>query len=152
MPPVVDEASAPYWEGATRHELVLIRCDDCGHLIHYPFARCPECLSAAVSPVAVRGTGTIVSFTITHRPPAPAFADDLPIRLALVELDAQAGLRVAATMADGEDDPAIGDRVEMAYEDHPAGDGHEAYSLGCFRRLDTGSARPDTPDRPTKDA
>lgn len=143
MPPVVDDASAPYWEGAKRHELVLIRCDDCGHLIHYPFARCPACRSSAVSPATVSSTGTIVSFTITHRPPAPAFADDLPIRLALVELDVQAGLRIAATMSEGEGDPVIGDRVEMVYEDHPAGDGHEAYSLGTFRRLEPGSAQPD---------
>ncbi|MEZ5169982.1 MAG: OB-fold domain-containing protein [Acidimicrobiia bacterium] len=141
VPPLIDESSTPYWEGAKRHELVLVGCDDCGHLIHYPFARCPACHSAAVSPTVVPGTGTVVSHTTTQRAPAPEYADDLPIRLVLVELDVQVGLRVAATIADGEGDPSIGDRVELTYVDHPAGGDHEAYSLGQFRHLPTMSAR-----------
>lgn len=140
VPPVVDESSAPYWAGARRHELVLARCDECGHLIHYPFARCPECLSPSVSPTVVDSTGTVVSYTVTDRAPAPEYVDDLPIRLVLVELDVQEGLRIAATMATGEGDPAIGDRVETVYDDHPAGDGHAAYSLGRFRHLDRDGA------------
>lgn len=135
VPPLVDESSAPYWDGARRHELVLIGCGECGHLIHYPLARCPACLSASVSPTVVNSTGTVVSHTTTHRAPAPEYADDLPIRLVLVELDAQPGLRIAATMAGGENDPSIGDRVELDFVDHPADDGHEAYSLGQFRHL-----------------
>lgn len=127
VPPVVDASSRAYWDGAREHRLVVTACKDCGFLVHYPRARCPRCLSADVEPREVPGHGRVASWTVTHRPPAPAYADDLPIVLVLVELDAQPGLRVAATMAEGEAQPAIGDPVDVVFEDH------DGYTLPRFR-------------------
>lgn len=126
-PPVVDATSRAYWDGAREHRLVLAACRDCGFLVHYPRPRCPRCRSSAVVPREVAGAGRVASWTITHRPPAPDFADDLPIVLVLMELDAQPGLRIAATMAPGEPPPRIGDPLEVVYEDH------DDYTLPRFR-------------------
>jgi uncharacterized OB-fold protein len=136
VPPVVDTSARAYWEGARGHRLVLAACTGCGFLVHYPRARCPRCLSTAIEPREVSGRGRVASWTVTHRPPAPAFAEDLPIVLVLVELDAQPGLRIAATMADGEARPTIGDAVDVVFEDR------DGYTLPRFRLMPSRGASP----------
>jgi uncharacterized OB-fold protein len=136
VPPVVDTSSRAYWDGARAHRLVLAGCTDCGFLVHYPRARCPRCLSTSVEAREVSGRGRVASWTVTHRPPAPAFADDLPIVLVLVELDAQPGLRIAATMAEGEARPAIGDSVDVVFDDR------DGYTLPRFRLTPSRDASP----------
>ena len=72
--------------------------------------RCDACATLAPSaPVSVRGaaartrgrwqpvggTGRVFTWTVTHRPTDPAFADELPYAIVVVELDE--GPRVSAT-------------------------------------------------------
>jgi uncharacterized OB-fold protein len=47
---------------------------------------CPECLSANLQWIKVSGKGTVYSYTIAQAPTHPAFAEDIPYVIAIVEL------------------------------------------------------------------
>jgi uncharacterized OB-fold protein len=79
--------SRPFWEAAAAHRLMLPRCGACGRFWFPPSRRCPHCLSPDVQWVEAKGTGRIYSFVVFHRVYHPAFADDVPYAVAIVELD-----------------------------------------------------------------
>jgi uncharacterized OB-fold protein len=79
--------SAPYWEAAKQHRLELPRCNACGKFWFPPSQRCPHCLAGAFSWQAVSGRGKVFSFVVFHRVYHPAFAQEVPYVVALVELE-----------------------------------------------------------------
>ena len=78
--------SMPFWQAAKRHELHIQRCGSCGAYVFYPREVCAECLSSNLSWVKVSGKGTVYSYTIAQAPTHPAFAEDVPYIVAIVEL------------------------------------------------------------------
>jgi uncharacterized OB-fold protein len=64
--------------------------------VHYPRVRCPHCFSPDLTWHRVDPVGTIYAFTVTHRPTAPMFADDVPQAIAIVELTN--GVRMTTTL------------------------------------------------------
>ncbi len=127
-PDLNDTATAPYWEAAARHELVLPYCDDWGLVFFPPRESCPACWSRDLSWRPVSGTGTVWTFTEVH----VAFyddtwADDVPYVVAVIELDE--GPRLLANIVEPDiDSLAIGDRVEVVFEDRS-----EDVTLPMFR-------------------
>jgi uncharacterized OB-fold protein len=116
--PLVDEESRAYWDGARRHELVILRCARCRFYVHYPRARCPRCDSGDLAPSPVSGRGVVHSYTVTHHRGAPGFENAVPFAVALIELDEQPGLRIVANLLGCE--PAavrIGMPVEVVFQD-----------------------------------
>ncbi len=85
--PEPDEESAPFFEGARRHELMLMRCRSCGAYRLPSRPRCPDCWSTDTEWVRASGNGTLYSFGITHQNLHPAFADEVPYQFAVVELE-----------------------------------------------------------------
>ena len=79
-------ASLPFWAAAKRHELQIQRCGSCGAHIFYPREVCPECLSSDLQWIKVSGKGTVYSYTIAQAPTHPAFAEQVPYVIAIVEL------------------------------------------------------------------
>ena len=79
--------SMPYWEAAKEHRLALPRCDDCEQFWFPPSRTCPHCLSMNFAFKTVSGRGKVFSFVTFHRVYRPAFAEDVPYVVALVELD-----------------------------------------------------------------
>jgi uncharacterized OB-fold protein len=79
--------SAPYWEAAKKHRLELPRCHACGQFWFPPSRTCPHCLAADFSWKAVSGRGKVFSFVVFHRVYHPAFAEDVPYVVAVVELE-----------------------------------------------------------------
>ncbi len=79
-------ASLPFWAAAKRHELQIQRCGSCGAHIFYPREVCPECLSSDLQWIKVSGKGTVYSYTIAQAPTHPAFAEEVPYVIAIVEL------------------------------------------------------------------
>ena len=79
--------SLPYWEAAKEHRLALPRCDDCEQFWFPPSRTCPHCLSMNFAFKTVSGRGKVFSFVTFHRVYRPAFAEDVPYVVALVELD-----------------------------------------------------------------
>jgi len=114
--PVINEESRPFWEGCKRHELVLQRCEDCGAVIYYPRALCTACHSERLAWQPVSGEGTIYSFTVCHRPAGPAFKEDAPYVVALIDL--KEGARMLSNIVT--DDPGavrIGQAVHVSFDD-----------------------------------
>ena len=79
--------SLPYWEAAKEHRLALPRCEDCEQFWFPPSRNCPHCLSMNSAFKTVSGRGKVFSFATFHRVYRPAFAEDVPYVVALVELD-----------------------------------------------------------------
>lgn len=124
MRPVENGYEGTYWTAAREHRLEIERCRDCGHWIHYPKGWCPRCRTRNVRAEAVSGRGRLVSHTTTHRPPVPVEHTATPVVHVLVELEEQAGLRVAATLTGGV--PRIGARVHVVWDDR------DGYTLPRF--------------------
>lgn len=113
--PLLDDAVRPFWTGGARGELTFWRCQPCGHYLHPSAPVCPECLSRDLTPEAVSGRGTVVSFTVNHR----AWNQTVPVPyvVALVELVEQPGLRLMANLTGA--DPgalAVGLPVRVTFE------------------------------------
>ena len=85
--PLANEDTLEYWEACKRGELRLQRCSDCGHWRFPPSVLCPRCLSERSSWEAISGRGTVYTFIVVHRPQHPAFYEDVPYNVAIVELE-----------------------------------------------------------------
>lgn len=120
LPIKTTPTAQPYWDALARDEIRLQRCTACGTWVYYPRSRCSACLSAALEWRQVEPVGSIHTFTVTHRPTAPMFSDQVPQVIAIVALDV--GVHVTTTLI--VDDPAtvhVGQRVTAVF-DHTAGD------------------------------
>ena len=85
--PVPQGESDYYWEKAKAHELWLRNCGDCNQAYFYPRDICPHCFSRNTSWIQASGKGTLHTFAIVHRAPTPAFRDDAPFVVAMVDLE-----------------------------------------------------------------
>lgn len=85
--PAPDAASQPFFDGARQGRLMMQRCEDCGNARFIARARCDVCRSPRHSWVAASGRATIVSYAVMHQRYHPAFFDELPYPLAVVELE-----------------------------------------------------------------
>ena len=85
--PVPDADSKTYWEALRQGHLLLQHCADCGNVQAYHQAICRKCGSARFACRPASGNGTVYSFSVVHRAPGPAFRDDTPYAVLLVELD-----------------------------------------------------------------
>jgi hypothetical protein len=113
--PVPTPTTAPFWAGLREGVVRIQRCAACAAWVFYPRARCPRCLSDRLDWHTVSGKGTLVTFTIARQPTAPQFADEVPQKLAVVELDE--GVRLTTTLV-GVDESKIriGMRVEPFFD------------------------------------
>ncbi|MCC6435958.1 MAG: OB-fold domain-containing protein [Acidimicrobiales bacterium] len=108
----------PFWDALSEDRIHLQHCADCGSWVYYPRRRCPSCLSAALDWQEVSGRGHLYSWTIGRQPTHPAFGDEGPQRLIVVELEE--GVRLTTTLVDGDDaDLVVGRAVEPVF-DHGA--------------------------------
>jgi uncharacterized OB-fold protein len=119
VPPITPEA-APYWEGARQGKLLLQRCGACSRVRFYPRALCPTCWSDRVGWIEASGRGHVHSFTVIHRPPAPAFASQVPYVVALIDLE-EGPRMMANVVGDGARDVRIDDAVRVAFEERAGG-------------------------------
>ncbi len=85
--PLANEDTVEYWEACKRGELRLQRCAECGHWRFPPAVLCPRCLSERSSWERLGGRGKVYTFIVVHRPQHPAFYEEVPYNVAIVELD-----------------------------------------------------------------
>lgn len=85
--PPENELSQPYWEAASRGQLLLQGCGACGTLRHYPRLLCDQCYSDEVIWKEASGRGTIHSWTVAHHAFHPAFAGELPYTIVTIDLE-----------------------------------------------------------------
>jgi len=109
--------SLPYWQAAREHRLALPKCEDCQKFWFPPSRTCPHCLSANFSFQNVSGKGKIFSFVTFHRVYRPAFANDVPYVVALIELDEGPRL-LSNIMGVTHDQVKCEMRVEVVFDDY----------------------------------
>lgn len=114
LPNVDDPLTAPFWAATRESRLVLPECGDCGYLQWPPERLCPECQHANRNWLEFPATGTLWSYAVYYRAFDPAFADDIPYAVGLVELDA--GRMMYGLMVDDESALQIGARVRGCYD------------------------------------
>ena len=120
--PIPDDESLPYFDAALRGVLLLRRCDVCGTFmaptggIGTPLRpRCVRCFSAALSWAPAGGRGTLYSFALMHQVYDPAFADQVPYNIAVVELDE--GVRMTTNVVGcANAELSIGMPLEVTFE------------------------------------
>jgi uncharacterized OB-fold protein len=114
--PTVIEDSAEFWKSAKERRLKLQRCDECGYWRYYPSPVCHSCGSFAYQWTPISGRGTIWTYTVLHRARGNTFQDDVPLALALVELEE--GAIIMSNVVDCQpEDLAIGRPVTIDYGD-----------------------------------
>ncbi|MBQ0725569.1 MAG: OB-fold domain-containing protein [Cycloclasticus sp.] len=85
--PTPDGDSQALWDGLKNGKLLLQHCDDCGHVQYYQQGMCRLCQSTKLRHQAASGKGTIYSYSVVYRAPGPAFKDDVPYAVLLVQLE-----------------------------------------------------------------
>ena len=116
--PAVTPENEHFWRGGADGELRFLRCEDCGTWIHPPQPRCPGCLSKRVSPQAVSGRATVLTFTVNHQPWYPNL--DPPYVVAIVALPEQDDLRLTTNIVGVEPDDVTFDMpVRVTFEEYP---------------------------------
>jgi uncharacterized OB-fold protein len=97
----IDHQNKELYRARTRGQLMLMRCRDCGTWTAVAGPVCPQCWSSDVAPSALSGNGCVYAYTFG----VVGGAEDEPT--VLVELDEQAGLRVAGPLVAGQGGPAL---------------------------------------------
>jgi uncharacterized OB-fold protein len=114
--PLPDGLTRFFWEGVEKERLMILRCRDCGHFVHYPRPICNRCQSTTLSPEQVSGRGTLYSYSVVLQAFHPYFVDKIPYVLAVVELAEEPGLRLTTNMVDTpESELAVGMPVEVTF-------------------------------------
>jgi uncharacterized OB-fold protein len=117
----------PFWEAAKRHELVLPRCRECGHVWFPPYLSCNRCLSSDREWVRASGRGTVWGMIEMAQNYLPAFAGDLPYNVVLVELE-EGPMMFSNVVGLANDQIRIGMPLEVVFEDVT-----EEFALPKFR-------------------
>lgn len=118
LPVVDDRDTGGFFEAARQGELVVRACSSCGTVLHMPRAYCFACGSFETGWRAVRGTGTIHSWTVVEHAVHAAYP--VPYTVVLVALDDHPEVRFVGHLP-GAPPLADGQPVEVWFEE--LGDG-----------------------------
>ncbi|SNQ45304.1 conserved hypothetical protein [Frankia canadensis] len=114
LPDVKNPLAAPFWAGLREHRLVVQRCPACGTK-RYPAAPlCTACLTPGGEWVDVAPEGELWSYVVYRRALSPAFADDVPYPIGLVEVD-DARLQILSRIDAPPDSISIGARMRARF-------------------------------------
>lgn len=107
--------SAPFFDAARSHRLLLPRCPRDGFFF-YPRTRCPHCLGDDWTWEPASGRGTVHAFTVDRVGHDPAQRSRLPLVVAIVELDE--GPRLTTNLVGCAPEAVrVGMPVEVVFED-----------------------------------
>jgi len=84
--PEITHQSRPFWQACNQHNLLVQQCGNCDRY-HLPPAELSPCCSAPLRWVRASGRGQVHTFTILHVAYNPAFKDDLPYNVSIIELE-----------------------------------------------------------------
>jgi uncharacterized OB-fold protein len=119
--PAITEPNRPFWDGLTRREFLVPKCDECGSYNWVPLPACRTCQSENQRWTQVSGNATVWSYTVVHRGPG-AFDDEVPYAIVLGKLaEEPRSLLVLANTVAGfpVEELRIGMPIQIMYEDVP---------------------------------
>lgn len=123
----------PFFEHLREGRLTTTRCPMCGAVLWQPRVVCPRCNHDALEWVDLPTEGSLYASTVVFHGLPLGMEDAAPLGIGIVELDtsdlvadgkqAAAPLRILSRidLDDGEEVPAIGDRVRLKVVDLPDG-------------------------------
>jgi uncharacterized protein len=117
--PAVTPETQEFWTATAAGRLLLKRCLDCGSVIWYPRAICPECSSLRTEWFTASGRGRVYSYTVNHRGEG-AYQDSAPYVLAYVELDEGPRMMTNIVAAEAAE-LAVGLPVQVVFHDTGGG-------------------------------
>jgi uncharacterized OB-fold protein len=124
--PQPDGLNAEFYAHCAQRELRFQRCE-CGAWRHPPRVLCAACGSERWEWARASGRGRVFTWTVTHQALHPAYADEVPYALVVVEMEE--GVRMVSTLRDLDPSALELDlAVEVAFE--PRSD---TITLPCFR-------------------
>jgi uncharacterized OB-fold protein len=97
-----DGLNGEFYAHCAKGELRFQRCTGCKTWRHMPRYSCAECGSREWSWEKSTGRGKLYSWTVSHRAFHPAYANDVPYAVAIVELEE--GLRIVSQIVDAKPD------------------------------------------------
>jgi uncharacterized protein len=112
--PAVDEVNRPYFEAAAEGRLVVQCCAACRHLQLPPARHCGACGAVGPGWTQVSGRGRVHTYTVLHRPYHPAFADEVPYNVSVIELD-EGPLLLSNVVGQPLEELAIDQRVRVVF-------------------------------------
>ncbi len=112
--PRCDGLNGEFFDFCANHELRFQRCVECGTWRHMPRYTCAACGSDAWSWEDASRKGKLYTWTVAHRSFHPAFDDDVPYAIVVIEMDE--GVRVVSQIVDAEPDALkLSDAVEVVF-------------------------------------
>ena len=113
--PRLDSDNRFFWTSGADGALRFLQCEECATFVHPPRPICPHCLSEAVTPTIVPGTGVIDTFTINHQKWRPDL--EVPFVIARVAIDGAPGVILTTNIIGcTPDEVEFGDKVKVAFE------------------------------------
>jgi len=110
--PLIEDESAPFWDGLKEGELRIKRCNACGVFHFYPRPFCPTCWSDDVEWYVASGTASVYSYSTVYVNDLPPFGPQVPYVAAVVDLEE--GPRMMTRLVDcTKDDITIGMAVQF---------------------------------------
>ncbi|MGB6119750.1 MAG: Zn-ribbon domain-containing OB-fold protein [Mesorhizobium sp.] len=115
--PTVTDMTRPFWEGAHDGRLMMQKCRHCQTVNFHPKPWCIECASRDLVWTEMKPAGIVYSYTVSHAVAMNhmGWKDDLPVILALVDIDDGARMYAQVTHA-APADMKIGMRVTAHFE------------------------------------
>ncbi|AMG90316.1 Zn-ribbon domain-containing OB-fold protein [Bordetella bronchiseptica] len=113
--PELNDLNRPFWAAARQGRLSLQHCASCGH-VQYPINPvCTTCLDDRLEWRDVSGKGEIFSYIVYHKAYTPAYADELPYNVAMIQLAEGPRLISNVRHAQGAT-PKVGDPVQVVFD------------------------------------
>jgi uncharacterized OB-fold protein len=114
--PIITDDNSPYWEYIRKHELRMQKCTQCG-FIRFPVSIvCPKCHAMDAEWVKLSGKGIIYSYVIYRIAYHPAYQNDIPYVVAIIQLEE--GPRMESNITGCRmEDVKINLPVEVIFED-----------------------------------
>ncbi|GAA1017602.1 hypothetical protein Aple_023790 [Acrocarpospora pleiomorpha] len=121
-----DAATAEFFDGTARGDLLIRRCDRCGGWAAPQTRTCPHCASPELSWTPAAGTGTVVTWSVVHTKGLP------PVTVGIVELDEGPWMQVQLTGDLPEDLSDL--RVRVAFERPEGGEAVPVFTPASTRQ------------------
>ena len=96
--PLMEGPAAQFYGFCKNNELRFQRCTQCGTWRHVPRDMCAECGSWKWEWAKSSGRGKLYTWTVVTLPMHPAFADEVPYAVCLIELEE--GPRIVSRIVD----------------------------------------------------
>ncbi len=117
-----DMWNSPFWDAASRHQLVAARCTECGRFQAPATGFCPGCRACSIEWIELSGDAVVYSFTIVRHAVIPELAHTVPYVIAVVTLPDADDVKIMTNIVNCDVDAIrIGDAVHVAWDDVPGG-------------------------------